>query len=41
MEKGVVKTDSDDRYEKHLGNSKTVFKCEELFLSPLVSLYRM
>lgn len=40
-EKGAVKTESDDRYEKHLGNCKTVSKCEVLFLLPLVSLYRM
>ena len=30
-----MKTESDDRYEKHLGNFKLFFKCEVLFLLPL------
>lgn len=41
MDKGIVRTESDDRYEKHFGNCKTFFKCEVLFLLSLVSLYRM
>lgn len=40
-EKGIVRTESDDRYEKHFGNCKTLFKCKVLFLLPSVSLYRM
>lgn len=39
--KGIVRTESDDRYEKHFGNCKTLFKCKVLFLLPSVSLYRM
>lgn len=35
-EKGIVRTESDDRYEKHFGNCKTLFKCKVLFLLPSV-----
>lgn len=37
----IVRTESDDRYEKHFGDFKTFFKCEVLFLLPSISLYRM
>lgn len=40
-QKSILRTESVERHEKHLGNCKAFFKCEVLFLLPSISPYRM